>query len=1226
MEKKKLTTILFIFVIGITISLFSQDNGVVVEEVGEHSAGERAGIQKGDILFSWERPANPPANPEPARGVIESVFDFMMVEIEQGPRGLAKLTGERESEKVIYEIPVGEWKIKVRPLMGEGDLQIYLKGKKMIEDREVETGITIWKELMQSERAARDGLFSSWMHLQIGNALVKQRKWDEAHSAYQDALEQAKKSQNPSAQDAVWDALSKNFQKQNDFQKAGEMYESSKKIWEETLGESLSLAMSLNNIGLMAYYRGNLEKAEIFHKRALEIREKLAPDSLDVASSFNNLGLVESKRGKIKDAESYYVRAFALNEKLAPISLSTAVCLNNLSIISYRKGKLEKAEDYQKRALSIREKIAPDSLDVAMSLNNLGVFAQRRGDLTLAEDYHNRSLAIKEKLAPGSIDVAYSLTNLGTIAQKRGDLRTAQMFHKQALAIREKIAPGSLEMTASLNNLGVIAGDRGYLEVAESYHRQALAIREKLAPDSFLLASSLTNLGVVARLQGNLETAESCQKRSLAILEKLIPGSFHVAGLLSNLGSVAQDKGDLEAAEAYYQRSLAIREKLVPGSFDLAASLNNLGVIAHKRGDLEKAKDYHEQALAIREKLAPESLEVATSLNNLGRVAKDRRELDRAESHLLDALVIWKKCIPGNINEANTLHELGLLYHKKNKLKKAKDYFHRSLESLEIQISRLGGSQEIKAGFRAKYGHYYQDYIELLIKMKKHEEAFHTLEESRAQLFLAMLAERDLVFTADIPKELEKERKRTAWEYDQVQEKLRQLNPEKDQDKIERLLTRLRELRNDQASIAEKIRKTSPRFSSLQYPQPLDLPGVQSVLDPGTVMLSYSLGDEKNYLFVVTAESGFWIHVLSIEEANLRDEVETFRRLIQKGKAGFPIQESLVTKGKRLYAILIQPASQVIEKSEKVLIIPDGPLHALPFGALVRNYETEELVSKTSGRSWQYLIEWKPLHIVVSATVYGELKKRRKAYEAKKEGKILMGFGDPEYPSLEVARREDLKDAVVRSVVRRGYDFRSLPATRQEVSTIAGIYGEQVDIYLGDEATEQRAKAAGKELRYIHFACHGFLNERFPLNSGLALTIPPKPKEGEDNGILQAWEIFERMRVDADLITLSACETGLGKEMGGEGLIGLTRAFQYAGARSVLASLWEVADITTAELMKQFYGYLKKGLSKDEALRKAQMDMIRKSIEIKSQKGKTREMDASHPFFWAAFQLFGDCL
>ncbi len=160
-----------------------------------------------------------------------------------------------------------------------------------------------------------------------------------------------------------------------------------------------------------------------------------------------------------------------------------------------------------------------------------------------------------------------------------------------------------------------------------------------------------------------------------------------------------------------------------------------------------------------------------------------------------------------------------------------------------------------------------------------------------------------------------------------------------------------------------------------------------------------------------------------------------------------------------------------------------------------------------------------------------------------------------------------------------------MPASREEVERIASLYAPKSVAYLGADATEERAKSLGKDVPLIHFATHAVINERFPLDSALVFTIPEHPKEGQDNGLLQAWEIFERVRIDADLVTLSACDSGLGKEMGGEGLIGLTRAFQYAGARSVLASLWKVEDKATAELMKRFYTYLKAGKTKDEALR-----------------------------------------
>lgn len=144
------------------------------------------------------------------------------------------------------------------------------------------------------------------------------------------------------------------------------------------------------------------------------------------------------------------------------------------------------------------------------------------------------------------------------------------------------------------------------------------------------------------------------------------------------------------------------------------------------------------------------------------------------------------------------------------------------------------------------------------------------------------------------------------------------------------------------------------------------------------------------------------------------------------------------------------------------------------------------------------------------------------------------------------------RDAIVSSMVKRGFDLDPFPGTREEVASITALFNMREDFYLGEEATEERTKSMSKRIPFIHFACHGLLDERFPLNSGLVLTIPEEPREGQDNGILQAWEIFGQVRIDAELVALSACETGRGQEMGGEGLVGLARVFQYAGARSGL--------------------------------------------------------------------------
>jgi CHAT domain-containing protein len=279
----------------------------------------------------------------------------------------------------------------------------------------------------------------------------------------------------------------------------------------------------------------------------------------------------------------------------------------------------------------------------------------------------------------------------------------------------------------------------------------------------------------------------------------------------------------------------------------------------------------------------------------------------------------------------------------------------------------------------------------------------------------------------------------------------------------------------------------------------------------------------------------------------------------------------------------------------------------------------------------RYLVEWKPVHVAASVTVWEELKKRRRGGSTATP-RQLLAFGDPRYTGENRPPGSAAPGSIQPGLPVRG--LRSLPATRDEVLGIASLFGKMCRTHLGTEATEERAKAAGTGPDLIHFATHALLDPQVPLDSAIALSTPQEPAPGRDNGLLQAWEIFEALRIEADLVTLSGCETALGQEMEGEGIIGLTRAFQYAGARSVLASLWSVTDRSTAGLMQRFYTHLQAGQSMDEALRAAQLDLIRAPGRDAGDEKVTRGVKAlvknagsqpyAAPYHWAAFQLIGD--
>lgn len=1133
--------------------------GVVVESVEPQSVAEQAGVKPGDLFLMWTRSANPPANPIAAKGRIQSAFDWLLLEKDQSPRGTVMLSGTRAGRQVNLTLPQDNWSFHVRPALVSDLVVAYEQGCDLIRKKEKE-GISRLLNLAAGLTAKSEWQTACWFRFQCGQLCNQQKWWTEAQTSFQEALQGTENKGRPEFESLIWASLGETFRNMNDYEAAKNAWERALQLSETKIGENLLTAICLDGMGRLASERKDPASANAYQIKALAIREKVAPDSLAVAASLNNLGNAALDQGELAQAEAYFARTLAINEKFNPDSLAVAEILNNLGMVAKKRGELSQADTYLSKALTIREKLAPDSLAVASSLNNLGLMAWSQGDLARAYAYHTQALAIKEKIAPDSLDVAQSLNNLGLVALDRGDLAQAESCHTKALAIKEKITPDSLPVAASLNNLGTVAWSRGDLTQAEIYFT-----------------------------------------KTMAIIEKLVPGSLVVAGTLNNLGEVAIERGDLVRAETYHAMALAIREKLAPDSFDVTGSLNNLGNVAQHRGDLTQAETYYSKALAIRERLAPNSLSVADIMKNLGMVAHAWADLALAEMYHANALAIEEKLAPGSADEAETLHELGDLSRQQHKQEQALTFLERAVEALEKQKGKWGGGSEAMERFSEKFADYYRELIELKLKLNQKEDAFNVLERFRARTFLNLLAERDLDFTKDAPAELLREQKRTDFAYDRVQKELGDVSEGNEPEKVKDLLEQLQTLRTTQNDIAQQIRQASPHLASLQYPEPLTWEQAKNLFPPDQAFLSYCVGLNSTSLFV-TFGGKLAVYAIPVSRERLEREVRSFRTIQES--AGISPQ-LIRKKGFELYSLLLKPAEKQLRPTRSLVICPDGPLHLLTFAALCNDRK-------------HYLVEEKTVSYVLSATVYAET---RRASQTGKEEITLAAFGDPVYRSAT----GETFNAVVRSLTRR-HELIALPATRHEVESICKVYGENqptVLKYLGEEAREETAKRLKGHIALVHFACHGLLDQRFPLDSGLALTIPESQVEGEDNGILQAWEIFESVRFNADLVTLSACQSGIGEVMGGEGMIGLTRAFQYAGAHSVLASLWSVADEPTAVFMKRFYTYLRQGKQKAESLRQAQLDFIHSPQEINKDL-PAGKIEVAHPFYWAPFVLNGD--
>ncbi len=883
-----------------------------------------------------------------------------------------------------------------------------------------------------------------------------------------------------------------------------------------------------------------------------------------------------------------YQKSLALDRRTAPKNLSAAHTLAALAYSTAKKGDFDAAEELLRQALAIREELVPGTIEVAGTLNKLGVLARWRGDVTAAQEYLVRAEELQRSLLPNSIAHGLIFINLGNVAQERGDLEESERWHHKALALFEKIDPLGGATAGCLQNLAILASARGDLATADELLRRMLDLQERRGASDWEAWSTLASLGQIAMQRGDLEAAEVHYRRALGFQEKKpSPDWRDLAASLGNLGQLALLRGDFATARDYLLRAQKIEEELEPASLTSAASLMDLARLeVESGGDLAKAEALLRRALAIFEKEAPENVQTSKVLRDLGKAVGRRGRVQEALALYRRALDLQSRLVPGSADEAETLHALGLAERQAGRSAEGLRHLCRTIDVLDRQRSRLGGTLEARASFEATLDGYYHDCLEGQVEAGRPAEAFHVLERGRARSFLDLLGDRDIRLS-DLPPELAAERRRVNAEYDRVQAQLAGLSTGRDDAEIDRITGELRDLREDQEEILDRIRRESPRSAALHDPKPLDLAGARAALDPGTVLLEYAVGEERSWLFVVDGIGGIGgmggmglsVIPVAIGAKRLREEVEGFRLLLRD-----PGSDTVEIKGKarRLYDLLVGPAEGRIAGAQRILVSPDGPLHTLAFGALVRGD--------------RYLVERLPIHNVLSATVYAELARSRRPWgDPGKER--LAAFGDPIYgPATKVP-----------AAVRSGPALAPLPFSGREVKAIADLY-PQAEVYLGRDATEERVKSLGPGAHLVHFACHGLLDERFPLNSALALTVPEQTAEGQDNGLLQAWEIFESVRLDADLVTLSACDSGLGREMGGEGLVGLTRAFQYAGARSVLASLWSVADVSTARFMQSFYGHLRDGKTKDEALRAAQMENI----------------EDSHPFHWAAFQLTGD--
>ena len=821
---------------------------------------------------------------------------------------------------------------------------------------------------------------------------------------------------------------------------------------------------------------------------------------------------------------------------------------------------------------------------VADSLYVLGTSLRGKSqDREKAIEVHQQVLDLYKEIGDerGESEV---LGGLGLIYSNKKDYNAALPYYQEALKVREKVDDKFL-MGNSLNSIGAICNNLHDYPQAVLYYDKAEKLRTEigdlqgLTRTQSLKANTYLASGELMNNRGKYPEALENIEKAIQLYKKLNDKSG-TGNALSQMGFVYTTFGEYNTAlEKLKEAETILKEE--NNIVGLAGVYNHFGIVLQKSGRLERALEYFNNSLKIYEENKDQE-NVVGLLSNIGTLLFDSRDYIKAEEYLNKALQISRE-IKDKELEANCLLNLANDQTLLGKYDEAMSYYNSgltialSLNSPDLIWKLVGGE-----------GEYFEKREEYDKAVQLNDSALKILEGIRSTL---QNEDQKASFMA-----------RERFAYEDVIDMLCSFY-EKDKTKgydilafqyAEHSKSRvLLELLTE--SVANLSNGNGRKSEAIKNPQPVSLKEAQALCpDKNTVILEYSVGDSSSCLWVIT-QSAHQLFRLPARKL-LQEQIESFRfALLNPDQTN---NEFFTKGGYSLYQKLLQPSEPYLTKKSKLVIIPDGVLNYLPFEVLLT--DNKSIGSSPSFSELPYLMKKYPVSYAQSASVLKSLLAEKSGVSQTDPGnRKLVAFGDPVYETVNDSSHSSSKN------------FQRLEYSGKEIENIASLFKKgNTDLYLRGDATEENVKREGelKKFNYVHFATHGFIDESKPDLSSLVLT---QDKNSEEDGFLQATEIFN-LNLNADLVVLSACQTGLGKLIRGEGMVGLTRAFMYAGTPSVLVSLWSVKDASTATLMTDFYkNLIKEKLSKTDALRKAQLSML----------GNEK---FAHPFYWAPFVLVGD--
>ena len=950
-----------------------------------------------------------------------------------------------------------------------------------------------------------------------------------------------------------------------------------------------------------------------------------------------NIGEAYSRLSQNQKALDYYNQALLLSRTIRSHQ-SEVDLLNDIGEINIDLGNRQITLDYCKQALALSVE-AGYVRGQAQALNNIGLAYHVLSDMQKALNSLNQALSLW-KAAGDRRGQAQTLTNMGYSYNDLGDLRRALTTFNEALALWQK--SGDLRgETLTLTAIGLLYSSLGDMQRALNAHDKAAQFFQKMG-DKSGEAVTLNALAYAYDTLGDKNRALSCYKKAVQ-LYRAVDRRSSEAVTMGLIGEIYDSLDDKQKALDFYKQSLEISQSLGDRRAE-AYALKDIGDIFVYFGEKDKALDYFTRALSLSQSLSDPRGQ-AYALNSIGYVYEMMGRKQKALDYYKQAIAL-NRATEDRAGEAQTLHNIASLSRDLGDLKDAYDHGKALLSIVETLRTKVA-SQELRASYFASAHQHYELYIDILMRLHRQDPtagyaaaALEASERARGRVLLDLLneARADIRQGVD-PALLQQERDLQQLLNAKAERQVRLLSNAHTEEQAAAIKNEVADITSRYEEVLAQIRATSRRYDALTQPRTLSLPEIhQQLMDADTMLLEYSLGDERSYLWAVTSTSAIAYELPSrskIEDAAIR----LYRSLSaysepQRGQSPQQRRNALVKEDSQysqaateLTKMLLEPITPHLG-IKRLVIVADGALQYVPFAALPDPSDV-----KQGKQEQQPLLVNHEIITLPSVSIFSAL--RSEINERRPAPKTLAVLADPVFekddPRVNLKRRTSKRGVNTTSTrlnmsrgqqpmrsdapenLRERLHFQRLPFSSSEAMAIANLVPEQERrLNLGFEASLSTAKSGElQQYRIVHFATHGLIYGSHPQLYGVVLSLVDKQGNLQD-GFLRLNEIYN-LKLAADLVVLSACQTALGKDIKGEGLVGIARGFMYAGASRVIASLWKVDDRASAELMKYFYEGLfgQPRLRPAAALRAAQVKMW-------------KQPRWRAPYFWAAFMLQGE--